>query len=334
MSQSATISVIMSVFNGEIYLRESIESILNQDFSDFEFIIVNDKSTDNSLEIIKEYEYLDMRIKLINNKKNIGLTKSLNIALKEAKGKYIARQDADDISLPQRLSKEYSYLKKNPNIILIGTSVNRIDEKGNRIDTVLCTKKPTFDDILEKNRFKHGSVLFRKNIVYKLGGYNELFRYVQDYELWLRIAQKYEVMNLSEPLYNLRIHNESIGAIKIEESRLYGLLAKKIIKNEINEEELENIRNKGISYLYSYLNKNEIKSIQKEIYQMNSDIYLKNGEIKEARGEYKKIMRLSPLDIKNNINIIRSYLGTYIIYKTSQIFNYLNNFLRKVKNEI
>ncbi len=147
MSENPKVSVIMSVYNGDKYLREAIESILNQTFTDFEFIIVNDGSTDNSLEIIESYD--DERIKTINNKKNIGLTKSLNKALKFAKGKYIARQDADDVSLPNRFEKQVEYLDSHPEVALVGTSVYLIDENGKIIGKRIAFAKPRIKDLFK-----------------------------------------------------------------------------------------------------------------------------------------------------------------------------------------
>ena len=124
----------MSVCNAEKYLNQSISSILNQSFRDFEFIIVNDASTDNTLNIIKEFKNDDNRIVLIDNENNIGLTKSLNKALKKVKGKFIARHDADDISLPERLEKQHYFLEINEDIFLCGTDLININGKGVEIN--------------------------------------------------------------------------------------------------------------------------------------------------------------------------------------------------------
>jgi glycosyltransferase involved in cell wall biosynthesis len=128
MPKNPKLSVIMSVHNGEKYLREAIESILNQTFTDFKFIIINDGSTDNSLAIIRSYD--DKRIRILNNGTNIGLTKSLNKALKQAKGKYIARQDADDVSLPDRFEAQLKYFVQYPEVALLGTSTYIINQEG------------------------------------------------------------------------------------------------------------------------------------------------------------------------------------------------------------
>ncbi|MDD2913253.1 MAG: glycosyltransferase family 2 protein, partial [Candidatus Pacebacteria bacterium] len=113
MKNNPKISIIMPVYNVETFLSEAIESVLNQTFYDFEFVIINDGSTDNSLEIIKNYEKKDSRIVLLDNKENLGITKSLNIGLNKARGEYIARMDGDDISEKERIEIQYDFLKKN-----------------------------------------------------------------------------------------------------------------------------------------------------------------------------------------------------------------------------
>ena len=124
------ISVIMPTYNSESFLRESIDSILNQTFKDFELIVIDDCSTDSSLKIIKEYKRKDNRIFFLKNDKNLGHNKTRNKGLKIAKGKYIAILDSDDISLEKRLEIQYAYLEKNPHIFLVGSSAIYIDENG------------------------------------------------------------------------------------------------------------------------------------------------------------------------------------------------------------
>lgn len=317
----------MSVYNGEKYLREAIESILNQTFIDFEFIIVNDGSTDNSLKIIKNYS--DERILIINNEKNIGLTKSLNKALKQAKGEYIARQDADDISLPNRFEKQVKHFEKHPEVVLVGTNVCLIDETGEIIEKRVVSAKPSIKDLFKKNRFSHGSVMIQKEIVDKLGGYNELFKYSQDYELWLRIAKCYEVRNLTQVLYKLRFHNENISFMKWEESALYHSFISKLARGDLDEGVLKVINNRGIKALHLYLNKSE------EIYfhKVRAGKHTRNNNMELAREEYKKVFALNPFDITNDINIIRSYLGKSVITKSSKIYESLVNFLQYLKNQ-
>ncbi len=304
MADNPQISVIMSVYNEERYLRQAIESILNQTLPDFEFIIVNDASTDSSLEIIQSYD--DRRIRMINNKTNIGLTRSLNIAIEQAQEKLIARQDADDISLPNRLEEQFRYFKLHPETALLGTSIYIIDEDGKRQGKRILSEDPSRNNF-QGGLFAHGSAMFQTEIVRRLGGYNELFRYSQDYELWLRIAKHYQVRGLPQVLYMLRLHEESIQFGKKEESALYHLMALRITRNDLDTEVLKAIKDSGIKSLYPYLNRDEKIFFHKATAYM----HMQNNNMRLARAEYRKVLKLSPLDFYNNLNLFLSYLGKW-----------------------
>src|SRR5687768_10604451 len=137
-----SISVLMSVYNGARYLSQSIESILAQTFSDFEFIIIDDCSSDSTPQILNEYARQDSRIRIIRNSENKGLTASLNIGLTQAQGRYIARQDADDISLPQRFEKQIHYLEAHPETIVVSSNIGIIDNTGQYLDTLKRAAPP------------------------------------------------------------------------------------------------------------------------------------------------------------------------------------------------
>lgn len=219
----------MSVYNGEDYLDDSIRSILNQTYEDFEFIIVNDGSSDNGLEIIKKYMQIDRRIVLIDHV-NKGLTKSLNKAINIANGKYIVRQDADDISTGERLQVLKNNIKnKNPDLIFSGYRLNE-----NNIVRI-----PTINNILSKvstnfiqrllpygNMCVHGTFCIRKKMLMNLNGYNEYFKYSQDYDLLLRFIQnKCNIIYEKEILYELRLNDNSISQINSKSQYSYSLLA-------------------------------------------------------------------------------------------------------------
>ncbi len=212
------VSVIMSVYNGEKYLCKAIDSILDQTFKDFEFLIINDGSTDRTSEILQSYH--DSRMKIINNVENIGLTKSLNKGLKIARGEYIARMDADDVSLLTRLEKQVNFFDKNKDIGLLGTSWYCIDDKGRKVS---INKAPKGKQSV--HFMCHGTTLVRKDCLEEVGFYREIFEYAQDYDLWLRIADKFEIENIREPLYKLRVHNDSISLKKKLQQDLYASLA-------------------------------------------------------------------------------------------------------------
>lgn len=247
------ISVILSVYNGERYLKQSIESILEQTFADFEFIIMDDGSSDGSFRIIRGYD--DDRIKVIRNEVRNGLTKSLNKALKKARGKYVARQDADDISLPSRFEEQIEFFERHPETALLGTSIFIMDEKGRILEEKKACPRPS-RNLLKRNEIFHGSVMFKKAVIDNLGGYNELFKHSQDYELWLRIAKYHDIRNLQIPLYALRLHKSSIGFNKTKEQFLFEMLARKVATHELKVDTyLENLIERcGIRCIYSSLN--------------------------------------------------------------------------------
>lgn len=211
------ISVIMSVYNGERFLRESIESVLNQSYKDMEFIIINDGSTDNSLKIIQGYMDTDNRIIVINHK-NIGLTRSLNIGILKATGEYVARQDADDISMPDRFENFIKYIEKNGQIDLYTTPALLIDKDSFTIKTIpnYFRRNGFHKKMLNYyNSLIHGALIIRTDIIEKYN-YNERFEYAQDFELYHNLIGygyniSYDNLNIS---YKLRLHSEQISTLK------------------------------------------------------------------------------------------------------------------------
>ena len=210
---SPRISVIMSVYNGLPYLNLAVESILNQSFGDFEFIIIDDGSNDGSFDTISQYAALDNRIILIRNPANMGYTRSLNIGLERAKGDFIARQDADDISQQMRFEKQVDFLGRNPQVGLLGTFSEFIDENGNLLsgNYPLITQNAQIQTRLyEMNCIRHGSVMIRRSSLEKVGMYYDVeLEPSEDYDLWLRIGEVAEIDNYPEALYIYREHPAS-----------------------------------------------------------------------------------------------------------------------------
>lgn len=212
------VSVIMSVYNGSNFLDQAIDHVLKQTFSDFEFIIVDDKSTDNSPETITAWMIKDSRIKIIKNDQNIGLTKSLNNAIRESGGEYIARIDVDDICYPERIANQVAFLDVHQGYALVGSWAEIIDYKNNILRVV---KYPTEcvdlkKDLIKYNPFFHSSIMIRKSVLDDVGLYNENFKFAQDYELYFRIAKKYDLANL--PLILIR-YRESIDSVTSRKNR-------------------------------------------------------------------------------------------------------------------
>ena len=199
-----TLSVITGAYNVADckYLARSVMSVLEQTFSDFEFILCDDGSTDGTYEILKKYADSDKRIKLIRNEKNLGLVKTLNKCLAIAEGRYIARHDCDDYNDITRFEKQVKYLDSNPEVSVLGTAAYLFDENGVwGKDTMPRVIKNT--DFLFNNPYKHGSVVFRREALLKAGGYRIAKETVrnEDYDLFMRIQTFAKGENLEEPLY-------------------------------------------------------------------------------------------------------------------------------------
>jgi glycosyltransferase involved in cell wall biosynthesis len=213
------ISVVMSAYNAADYLRESIDSILAQTFGDWEFIIIDDGSTDETLAILRQYESREKRFRIIS-RPNTGLTKALNEAVAAARGEFIARMDADDISLPQRFEKQIAYLRASPDCVLLGAQIELIDPLGLKI--ALDHRKLNHDEIeAELLAGKGGSVvhpacMMRADAVRKIGGYREHYNNSEDLDLFLRLAEVGRIANLPDVLLKYRRHPQSVSHQKYE----------------------------------------------------------------------------------------------------------------------
>ena len=203
------ISVLMTAYNAEKYLAQAIESILNQTYTDYEFIIINDGSTDDTPNIIQRYADQDSRIIFVNNKQNQGLIAVLNQGLDMARGEFIARMDADDISLPQRFAKQVAYLDANPDVGVLGTLIHgfdKLDAPGIQIPVV------TVFDMLQQNYIAHPSVMMRKALLDKYNlRYNPDYKHCEDLELWSRMIFLTKFHNIMEVLLMYRITGNNIS---------------------------------------------------------------------------------------------------------------------------
>lgn len=204
------VSVVMAAYNSEKYIRQAIESILHQTYRKFEFIILDDGSTDNTSTILAEYA--DPRLRIFRHD-NMGPAASWNKGIDKAKGEYIARQDADDISLPTRFEKQLNFLQSRPDIAMLGTSFEVIDDVGKTMYTFNAYTHP--DDlklaIVLGNQFGHGSMMLRRLVFDRIGKYIPARSGADDYELWIRVLHELKAANLKEPLYRWRTHSMSIG---------------------------------------------------------------------------------------------------------------------------
>ena len=228
MKNQPLVSIILPSYNGERYIKEAIESVLNQSFGNFELILINDGSIDKTADILEEYKNKDSRIKTIHQE-NIGLAKSLNKGIRLAKGKYIARMDDDDLWLKEKLEKQIDFIEKNPEIGLLGTGCYEVTDKGKIIGKKIFPEKnqELQKDLIQYNPFIHSSIMAKREVFDEVGLYDEKFRESEDYELWLRIAENYKIANLAEPLVTKRYCKKSLSPAKDKEQLYFVLEAKK-----------------------------------------------------------------------------------------------------------
>ncbi|WP_218048972.1 glycosyltransferase [Curvivirga aplysinae] len=213
----AQISVLMAIYNGADFLKTAIESILNQTFTDWTFVIVDDASTDQTKEILSSYASKEPRIHIIKNETNLGLTKSLNVGLREIKSPYIARFDADDISLPNRLQKQYDFMQSNPDIAFCGSNAIIVDaeEKLKFVTSLPETSAELSAISIIQNPFIHPSTMLRKSVLDTFNiDYDESFKTTQDWVLWVEIMSHGKTANIKEPLIKQRYHPSSISHAK------------------------------------------------------------------------------------------------------------------------
>lgn len=310
----------MSVYNGEKYLKEAIDSILRQTYRDFEFLIINDASRDSSRDIILGYD--DPRIKLVDNKVNLGLTASLNKGLQLAKGKYIARMDADDISLQERFSNQIKYMDENSETGLCGTWFITFGLKNMMVKTI-SDPDLLASTLLIKNQVGHPTAMIRKSVLEKYNlSYDESLQTSQDYNLWLKISRVSRVTNLAKPLLMYRVHPRQIINVCKESSKPYTHAARtnylRSLGLDVNTE-LDEILYK--SYFNIELSINEIK-ILKGFFE---EIILFNKQVKIYK--HSTLKGVLNKKIKDTIRYNRSSDSDPLV---AQIFFVLKNDLKGI----
>jgi GT2 family glycosyltransferase len=201
------VSVVLPIYNGGPFLADAVNSILAQTFRDFELIAIDDGSRDTSGEILDRFALADSRVRALHQT-NTGIIGALNRGLALARGEFIARMDADDVAQPERLARQAVFLDAHPNIAVVGSAVTLIDERGKRIRDVAYPVTPeAVAEFLEIGApLAHPAVMMRRDAVLAVGGYREAYRHAEDYDLWLRMAERYRMANLPDRLLLYRQH--------------------------------------------------------------------------------------------------------------------------------
>lgn len=293
------ISVVMSAYNAEQFLADAIESILNQTFRNFEFVIINDGSTDKTADILNKYKDRDSRIVLIDNGTNIGMAKSFNVGIRHSRGRFIARMDADDISAPTRFERQIEMFTSNEVLDVVSSWYSIIDINGEYVTQI---KGPCQNEeikrVIYNNMnipFCHGSVTMKKESIEKVGLYREEFRYPypEDYDLWLRLYENNSVFYvIPEYLYKYRVSPDSISVIlHAGGRRTYNRISRKAIlegadihslleQSRLNDTDWKNIsESKKKAYYYRTIGARKVDS----------------DRISSARNDLLKAIRYNPL---------------------------------------
>ena len=221
MKNPPLLSAIVTVFNGERHLSETIQSLLSQTYNDFEIVIVNDGSTDGTGAIIQQFAARDSRIRFVDSP-HVGRAEALNVGCRLAQGKFVAILDADDIALPDRFACQMSFFEEHPSVALLGTGVRKITSDGRCFATVTF---PTQNDEIKRSLIKegclaHSTIVMLKSAVFDVGAYRRAFPPAEDYDLWLRIAERYEMANLPQALVKYRVHPDQVSSTRLEKHTL------------------------------------------------------------------------------------------------------------------
>ena len=297
-----SITVLMPAYNAEDYIAEAIESVLCQTFADFELLIINDGSTDSTKQIIASFH--DSRIRLIDQE-NKGISAALNDGLQHAKAKYIARFDADDICRNDRLQKQYEFLLFNPDYIIVGSDAEYISETGDH----LCffsskghTHEEIMKDIYSACPLTHSSVMYKKQIVLRCGGYPVHAHTFEDYLLWIQICSYGKICNLSEPLIKVRFSPASVTIDEQWRGRRFRKLKTKIIKQGFIT------KAQGDEFL-SIIKSQDTERIKKGSYHAlcGKKYLINNHQPEKARIHIKKAIITYPLRIDNYLLLALSY---------------------------
>jgi glycosyltransferase involved in cell wall biosynthesis len=309
VNSKPAITVLMPAYNAGKYIAEAIYSVLQQTFTDFELLIVNDGSIDDTLDIITAFD--DGRIVIIHQK-NTGVAGALNTGLKHARADYIARFDADDVCYPQRLEKQYGFLIHNPDYILVGSDVDYMLENGDFLFHFNCiahTHQQVMDKLYFYCPFIHPAVMYRKEPIINAGGYPVDAHNFEDYLLWTSIATKGKLCNLPETLIRYRLNSSSVTIDERWRGKRFRDLKRLIVnRGTITLSEGEE--------LLSILKKQDTRKIKEASYHAlcAKKLLADNYQPNKARLHLKKAIEIYPFRLDNYLLYSISYLPERIIF--------------------
>jgi glycosyltransferase involved in cell wall biosynthesis len=297
------VTVLMPAYNAGKYIAEAIRSVLGQSFADFELLIVDDGSSDNTLGVI--HGFADPRIRLLVQENN-GISMALNTGLKAAKGVYIARFDADDICFPQRLAQQVIFLDGHPSYLVVGSDAEYISENGEHLFNFRCighSHREIEENLYRHCPFIHSAVMYRKEAIVQAGGYSSYAHNFEDYLLWVQLLQRGKCCNLPEPLIKVRINPASVTIDEKWRGRRFRQLKWSIIqKKTITEEE-------G-GELLAIIKSQETQKIKQGAYHAlcGKKLLADNYHPEKARWHVTRAIRANPLRLDNYAMLAVSFL--------------------------
>ena len=302
----------MSVHNGQPYLAEAVESVLAQDYGDFELLVVDDASTDDSLAVLEQFGGEDPRVRVLRAAKNMGLASALNMALSEARGPLIARMDADDVCRPDRFRLQVTAFDDQPGLELLGSAFFYIDEAGKPIaegNAPLDDRALQTTLIESGNPFCHPSVMMRTATVRALGGYREVLnRYAQDYDLFLRLAERGTTGNLSDRLIGYRIHSRQMTVKKMRPQLQSALVYRALARQRRNGQLEDVVRAES----EARASRDELRDALVSGYLFWAEMLELMGNHTQARQLRWSAIRTAPLDPKVR-RLVRSQIGRALL---------------------
>lgn len=302
------VTVLMPVYNAEKYLAEAIDSVLMQSHKDFEFLIINDGSTDHSLEIINRYS--DNRIRVITQK-NGGVSAALNTGLKHATGEYIARFDADDVCYPTRIEEQYHFMRAHDEYVIVGADIDYIDKDGEYLFS-FTTIGHTNEEIKERISlgcpFVHSAVMYKKDVVLAMGGYEVKAHTFEDYFLWMKLIDKGKVFNFNKAMIKVRFNPESVTVDYKDYNETFLRLREKALKTGIITDEEGDQLLKSVKRL-------DRKTKEFSYNNMLGKKYLWNNyNPRKARAHLWKAFKLKPFSLSPYVLTAMSFLPKAMIF--------------------
>jgi len=286
MAETPRVSVVMPVHNGGPYLEAAVDSILGQTLGDLEFVIIDDGSTDSTGEVLRRYAAADHRIRVYSQAK-AGLVASLNRGCKAARAGYIARMDADDVAFPQRLERQVEFLDREPDVAVVGSAVLRIDEAGRPLTRNVCptSHADIAAALREYTCFTHPSVMMRTAAWTAVGGYRHAYGPAEDYDLWLRLSERYRLANLPEPLLQYRVYPGQLSVKQLDQQILsvVGARAAAVQRSRTGTDRTPTEELISVGLLQAWgVSENEIAGAMSQGYRYAAYVMLQAGRIGDA----------------------------------------------------